>query len=148
MASEREVENGRGLGRRTLSQPHVRLSLEFALLLLGAELTRTLPLPWRAAGVLFAAAALVQGVRALRAGRRARLADPGGSPPVGFGPVLLGVGVMLAGLLLVWHVVLLVLSPVVSDQQRCTERALTRTAQLSCEQQLQDRINGLVDQRG
>lgn len=127
-----------------MSQPHVRMTIEFALLLLGAELTRTLPLPWRAAGVLFAAAAVVQGVRALAAGRRARRSDPGGSAPPGVGPVLLAVGVLLAALLLVWHVFLLVLTPVVTDQRECTERALTRTAERACEDRLQDRVSELV----
>lgn len=143
MPDQREAQETR---RRAWSKPHVRLTIQFALLLLGAELTRTLTFPWRTAGVVFAAAAVVQGVRALLAGRLARRAEP--DVPAGTGPVLLAVGVAAASMLLVWHVVLIALTPVVTDQERCQGRALTRTAEQLCTDRLEQRVLDLTGLSG
>lgn len=128
---------------QTLNQPHVRLALEMFLLLLGAELTRTLPMPWRLAGLVFSVLALVQGVRALRAVRAFRLGNRDGLPPGPTGGVLVLVGVIVAVVLTVLQVVLLAAYPLVQDQESCRDRALTRTAMERCDDELFDRIEQL-----
>lgn len=127
----------------TLNQPHVRLALEMFLLLLGAELTRTLPMPWRLAGLVFSVLALVQGVRALRALRAHRTGKHDGLPPGPTGGVLVLVGVVVAVVLTVVQVVMLVAYPLVQDQESCRDRALTRTAMERCDTELFDRIGQL-----
>jgi len=127
----------------TLNRPHVRLSLEMFLLLLGAELTRTLPMPWRLAGLVFSVLAVVQGVRALRAVRALQRDNRDGLPPGPTGGVLVLVGVVVAVVLTVLQVVLLVAHPLVQDQESCRDRALTRTAMDRCDNELFDRIEEL-----
>ncbi|MGJ7440175.1 hypothetical protein [Aquipuribacter sp. MA13-6] len=127
----------------TLNQPHVRLALEMFLLLLGAELTRTLPLPWRLAGLVFSVLALVQGIRALRAVRAHRTGNRDGLPPGPTGGVLVLVGVVVAVVLTVVQVAMLAAYPLVQDQESCRDRALTRTALERCDDELFDRIEQL-----
>ncbi len=127
----------------TLNQPHVRLALEMFLLLLAAELTRTLPLPWRLAGLVFSVLALVQGARALRAVRAHRKGNHGGLPPGPTGGVLVLVGFVVAVVLTVVQLVMLAAYPLVQDQESCRDRALTRTALDRCDDELFDRIEQL-----
>ncbi|WP_380167270.1 hypothetical protein [Jannaschia sp. R86511] len=126
-----------------LSRPHVRLGLEMLLLVLGAELTRTLPMPWRLAGLVFSVLALVQGVRALRALRAHRRSNRDGLPPGPGAGALIGVGLVVAAGLTVLQVVLLAAYPLVQEQESCRERALTRTALESCDQALFDELEEL-----
>jgi hypothetical protein len=123
----------------------VRLPLEMGLLLLGAELTRRLELPWGAAGLVFAALALVQGLRAVRALKRARVAGAEGTGP--FGAALVALGVALALGLLVLQAVMLAFYPVVQAHRDCTERALTNTARVACDERLQERLQELTGAR-
>lgn len=122
----------------------MRLTLQMALLLLGAELTRGLPFPWRVAGVLFSALAVVQGVRALRALRAHRKRHP---DLQAFGPaggVLVGMGVVLGVVLTLLQLVLLAALPLVQEQDRCRDRALTRAALERCDDALLDRFEDLT----
>ncbi|MFC5380160.1 hypothetical protein [Aquipuribacter nitratireducens] len=125
-----------------LSRPQVRLPLEMGLLLLGAELTRRLELPWSVAGLVFAALALVQGLRALRAMGRARRRGEDGVTP--FGTAMVAVGVALAGGLLAVQALTLAFYPVVAEHRECTERALTNTARAACDERLQERLDEIV----
>lgn len=127
----------------TFAQPHVRLAVETFLLLAGAELTRTLPMPWRVAGLVFSVLAVVQGVRALRAGRAHRRSSRDGLAPTPTGGVLVLVLVLLAAGLTVLQVVMLAAYPLVQEQEDCRERALTRTAMAACDDDLVDRLEEL-----
>lgn len=129
---------------RSLSQPHVRLTLEMALLLLGAELTRGLAMPWRVAGLVFSVLAVVQGVRAVRAVRAHRRAHPDLQALGPAGGVLLGLGIAVAVALTLLQVVLLAAWPLVDEQDRCRERALTRVAMERCDEDLLDRVAELT----
>lgn len=127
-----------------MSQPHVRLTIEMVLLLVGAQLCLELPLPWRVAGLVFSLLAVVQGVRAVRALRAHRRAHP---DLQAFGPaggVLLVLGVVVAVSLTVLQVAMLALSPVLLDLERCQDRALTRIAMERCQDQLVDRLEELT----
>jgi hypothetical protein len=129
---------------RVLSEPHVRLTIEMVLLLVGAQLSLGLDLPWRAAGLVFSALALVQGIRALRALRRHRKEH---RDVQAFGPaggVLLTLGVVVAGGLTLLQVVMLALSPVLVELERCQDRALTRTAMDACQDELVDRLEEIT----
>lgn len=130
---------------RPLSQPHVRFTLEMALLLLGAELTRGLDLPWRVAGLVFSVLAAVQGIRAIRAlsAHRREHRDIQAFGPAG--NVLLWFGVVIAVGLTVLQLVLLAATPVVEEQERCRDRALTRTAMEQCDDDLVERLDELTD---
>jgi hypothetical protein len=104
------------------------------VLVLGSVLVATLPLPWQAAGVLFAVAALVVGVRGLVVAGRARTR--------GLLP-LLAVGVVIA---LSWTLILgvqVALWPVQQDKQECLEGALTISATNACESQYEQDLDDL-----
>lgn len=137
------AEQARGTRTRLLEEPHARLTVETALLLLGAQLTRGLDLPWRVAGIVFSALALVQGVRALGALRRHRLAHPDVQAMGPAGGVLLALGVAVAAALTVLQVLLLAAWPVVSERDECRDRALTRTAAQQCDDALMERLEQL-----
>jgi len=102
------------------------------LLVLAALVTGTLPLPMQAAALLFSVAAIVVGVRALRAvwrpGLRERLA-----------PVLL-LGLVFASLLAISFSVMLALWPVQMERQECVSRALTLSARQACETRYQEAL--------
>lgn len=115
-----------------------RLVLHFVLLVLAALITATLPLPLQAAALLFAVAAVVVGLRALRVvwrpGLRERLA-----------PVLL-LGLSFAALLIVSLSVMLALWQVQVERQECLARALTIGAREDCEVQFQDSIERRLEE--
>lgn len=137
------AEQARGTRARLLDEPHARLTLEMALLLLGAQLTRGLDLPWRVAGIVFSLLALVQGVRAMAALRRHRRDHPDVQAMGPAGGVLLVLGVAVAAGLTVLQVLMLVFWPLVSEQDACRDRALTRTAVERCDDELVDRVQQL-----
>ena len=115
-----------------------RLVLHFVLLVLAALITATLPLPVQAAALLFAVAALVVGLRALRVvwrpGLRERLA-----------PVLL-LGLTFAALLVLSLSVMLALWQVQVEHQKCTARALTIGAREECEVRYQESIERRLEE--
>ncbi|WP_421743633.1 hypothetical protein [Cellulomonas sp.] len=111
-----------------------RLTRLFGVLVLGSVLVATLPLPWQAAGLLFAVAALVVGIRGLIIAGRARTR--------GLVP-LLAVGIVIA---LSWTLILgvqLALWPVQQDKQECLEGALTISATNACETQYEKDLDDL-----
>jgi hypothetical protein len=125
---------------RAFDEPHARLTVEMALLLLGAQLTRGLDLPWRAAGLAFSVLALVQGVRAITALRRHRRSHPDVQAMGPTGGVLLALGVAMAAGLTVLQVLMLAFWPVVAEQDACRDRALTRAAGDRCDDALLEQL--------
>lgn len=109
----------------------------FVLLLVAALVTASLPLPWQVAGVVFALASLVAGVRALhavwRAGMRGAL------------PAMVAVGLVFATLMTLSLSTLLALWPLQAERQSCLADALTISANEACEQQFQDRLSEYLD---
>ena len=106
----------------------------FAVLVLASVLVATLPLPWQAAALLFALAAVVVCVRAVVVAVRARSR--------GLVP-LLSVGLVIA---LSWTLLLsvqLALWPAQQDKQECLEGALTVGAKSACETQFEKDLDDL-----
>jgi len=136
-------QQAKGTTARALDEPHARLTIEMALLLLGAELTRGLDLPWRVAGIVFSVLALVQGVRATTALRRHRRLHPDVQAMGPAGGVLIGLGIAVAAGLTVLQVVMLAAWPLVEEQDACRARALTRTAVERCDDALLDQVQKL-----
>jgi len=119
--------------------------LHFGLLMLGALLLNTLPLPWRVAALAAVVAAIVAGVRALIAVRRARAS--GALVP------MLVVGLVIAVMLSLTMMSTFATWPLQMAQQECQRGALTISAQAKCdadfrqgvldwEQRLRDRTTG------
>lgn len=119
-----------------LATKHARL---FGVLILSSVLVGTLPLPWQAASLVFALAAIVVGAWALVAAVRSR----------GRGLVpMLAVGSVLA---LVWTLYLsvqLTLWPVQQARQECLQRALTISATNACESQYEQEVRTRLDPGG
>lgn len=114
---------------------HSRGGAECVLLLIGAEVCRHVDFPFRAAGVVFAVAAMILGVWLMtRRGRPARSRRLS---------IVMVLGTSLAGVLLIWHVALLVFQPVIGDYERCLGQALTQQAQQSCQDGLRNRFGAL-----
>lgn len=112
-----------------------RLTRLFGVLVLSSVLVATLPLPWQAAAVAFAIAALVVGVWALVVSIRGHAR--------GLSPMI-GVGVVIA---LFWSLLLsvqLALWPAVQDKQECLQGALTITAQNACAAQYDKDLKDLL----
>lgn len=99
----------------------------FAALLVAAVLPLLLALPWRLAGLGFALATIVVGVRLLFT--LARLRRLGGS---GMGFVGVSMGLGLATLLVVQGGVQAALYPLYRDREACLGRASTIQAQDRC----------------
>lgn len=113
-----------------------RRGLHFGLLMLAVVLVSALRFPWRTAALAVAVVAIVVGVRAILAARRARVRGA-------FVPVL-GLGVGLAGLIALQTLGTLVAWDVEADYQRCVDGAITVAARERCEtDRLQD-IEGWV----
>lgn len=134
------AEQAKGSAARAFDEPHTRLTIQMALLLLGAQLTRGLDLPWRVAGLVFSLLALVQGARAIAALRRHRRSHPDVQAMGPTGGVLLALGVAVAGGLTVLQVLLLAFWPVVAEQDDCRDRALTRSAAERCDDALLEQL--------
>ena len=109
-----------------------RQALHFGLLILATLLTASLTLPWQAAALAFAIAAIVVGVRAIRTVWRAGLR--GTLVPV------LAVGLALAALMSLSLVTMLVLWPLQVERQDCLRDALTISAREGCETAFQDAL--------
>ena len=109
-----------------------RQTLHFGLLILATLLTASLTLPWQAAALAFAIAAIVVGVRAIRTVWRAGLR--GTLVPV------LAVGLALAALMSLSLVTMLVLWPLQVERQDCLRDALTISAREGCETAFQDAL--------
>lgn len=121
-------------------RPAVRL---FAVLLVAAVLPLSVPLPWRLAGLPFALATLVVGVRlvfVLAATRRR------GGAPRGFLGVSVGLGV--AAVVLVVLGLQAALYPVVKAQQDCLDRATTLQSRERCDRESRARLDDLLGPAG
>lgn len=115
-----------------------RRVLHFGLLMLASLVTASLALPWQAAGLAFALAAVVMGARAMRAVWRAGLR--GALVPV------LAIGLAFAAMLSASLATMLVLWPVQVERQDCLRDALTISAREACEQQFQDALTERLEQ--
>lgn len=112
----------------------------FGLLMAALLIVMTLPLPFRLAGIAFAAGAIFMAIRSLaalaslrRLGVRSR------------GQVGLSLGLGVAAVLLLFLAAELAYYPVVADFERCSAGANTRTAQQACEQRSQQRLDEILD---
>jgi hypothetical protein len=113
-----------------------RGALTFGLLMLAVVLVSAFRFPWRTAALAVAVVAIVVGVRALVAARRARVR--GALVPV------LGVGVGLATVIALQTVGTLAAWQVEADYQRCLDGAITLGAQERCETDRVQSIEGWV----
>ncbi|MBZ2197703.1 hypothetical protein [Occultella gossypii] len=104
----------------------------FGLLLLAAVLTSGLPIPWQVAAPVFAAGAIVVGLRTMGRIRRAGVR--------GMISVFLTGGMVLSALMLFSSVTLLSLWPAQVERQQCLDSALTIAAQDRCEQQFSEAV--------
>ncbi|MDM7854231.1 hypothetical protein [Cellulomonas alba] len=104
-----------------------RLAGTFGMLVVASLLVGTLRLPWRLAAIGFGVLAIVWGVRALTTA--ARSGFRGGLP------VMLGIGVLVAGGWVLLNLVSLVSWDALRANQECSAQALTQTAHQECEQQ-------------
>lgn len=111
--------------------------MHFGLLMLATLVAATLSLPWQAAALAFAIAAMVAGVIALRSVWRAGLR--GALLPV------LGMGLAFAALMSLSLVTMLALWPVQMQRQECLRDALTISASEACEAQYQDALQERLD---
>lgn len=98
----------------------------------AALLSTALPLPWQAAGAVLSLLAVLLGVRALRAVRRAGLRRP-------LMPVVVA-GLAVACLYLVSSLGVLATWPLQTQRQECLDRALTLAARDSCEADFREGI--------
>jgi hypothetical protein len=111
-----------------------RTRLFSVAVLSGVTVTLAVPLPWRLAGLGFAALAVYTGLRLLAdliALRRA-----GGEPQ---GWVGLSAGLALAGFVLLLLAGQAALYPLVVEQERCTATALTHQDERTCRSQFEQR---------
>lgn len=96
----------------------------FALLMLAGLLCLELPVPWQAAGIVFTGVGIVVGVQAIRrvtaAGMRGTLIAS------------LGIGLAMAGVILLLQVAMLALWPAAFQLQECRSDALTISAEDQC----------------
>ncbi|MDM7831930.1 hypothetical protein [Cellulomonas edaphi] len=114
-----------------------RSSRMFGVLLLGAVVLSTLPVPWQAVALPFVVAAAVYGVRGLVQASRAHVRGA-------LVPMLAG-GVAIT---LLWTVAIgamLVLWPALADRERCLDDALTISAADECRQAFQAELEDLQD---
>jgi len=109
--------------------------MNFGVLMLATLLVSSLPLPWQAAALLFAVAALVEGVRGLRSawtsGVRGALVP------------MLVMGIGAASLLTVGTAGMLALWPIQMEHQTCLRDALTIASQEQCENAYQTSLDSL-----
>jgi hypothetical protein len=113
-----------------------RRALHFGLLMLLVVLVSALRFPWRTAALAVAVVAVVVGVRAIVATRRARVR--GALVPV------LGIGVGLAAVIALQTLGSLATWEVEAEYQRCLDGAITVAAQERCETDRLQSIEGWV----
>lgn len=115
-----------------------RQAMHFGLLMLASMVTSSLPLPWQAAALVFAVAAVVVGVRALRAvwvsGLRGGLL------------VIVSVLLGLAGMTTVSLATMLALWPLQMERQECLHGALTIAAEERCNDAYDDALRSRLNQ--
>ena len=109
--------------------------MHFGVLMLATLLVSALPLPWQAAAVLFAVAALVEGVRGLRSAWRAGVR--GALVP------MLVMGIVASSLLTLGTAGMIALWPIQMDRQTCLRDALTIASQDQCDSAYQSSIDSL-----
>jgi len=109
--------------------------MHFGVLMLATLLVSSLPLPWQAAALLFAIAALVEGIRGLRsawtAGVRGALVP------------MLVMGIAASSLLTVGTAGMIALWPIQMERQTCLRDALTISSQEQCENAYQASLDSL-----
>lgn len=106
-----------------------RQVVHFGLFMLGAIALSALELPWKVAAIVFLAAAVVTGIRALVTVLRARVR--------GMLVPMLAVGLVAAGLLSLTLLATFATWPLQMKQQDCLRGALTISAQAECQQSFQ-----------
>lgn len=111
--------------------------MDFGLLMLATLVTAAMPLPWQAAGLAFAVATVVVGIRALQAAWRAGLRTL---------VPLLGVGLAFAMLMSVALGAMLALWPLQVERQDCLRDALTISARETCEADFQESLQERLEQ--
>ena len=114
-----------------------RRVMDFGLLMLATLVTAAMPLPWQAAGLAFAVATVVVGIRALQAAWRAGLRTL---------VPLLGVGLAFAMLMSVALGAMLALWPLQVERQDCLRDALTISARETCEADFQESLQERLEQ--
>jgi hypothetical protein len=112
----------------------------FGLLMAALLIVMTLPLPFRLAGIAFAAGAIFMAIRSLAALASLRRLGVRSRGQVG---ISLGLGI--AGVVLLFLAAELIYYPVVVDFEQCSAGANTRTAEKACEQRSQQRLNEILD---
>jgi hypothetical protein len=111
----------------------------FAAGLIAMLVVTRVPLPWRLSGLAFGVVALYAGIRLLvdlRALRRGGRRLPG--------RLGVSVGLVLAGLLMLSFLGEAALYPLVAEQDRCRDAALTHQDVDHCQQLLQERQDEIV----
>ncbi|MBD8078279.1 hypothetical protein [Cellulosimicrobium arenosum] len=116
------------------SRVAVRRVLHFGLLLLVVVVVGTMPFPWRDVALLAAVAAIVAGVRAIVAARRAR------TRPLLV--VALSLGLALSATIVLQSITSLLLWDVEAAYQECLDGAITVDATARCDA---ERTQGIED---
>ncbi|WP_182111953.1 hypothetical protein [Actinotalea sp. JY-7876] len=109
----------------------------FGLLLLATLVVTSLPLPWQAAAVGFAVAAVVVGIRALMAVWRAGLR--GAVVP------LLGLGIGFSAVMVLSLGTMLALWPLQVELEQCRRDALTISAQDRCQAEYEQSLRDVLE---
>lgn len=119
-----------------LARRATRRALHFGIAMLLVVLVSALRFPWRTAALVLAVAAVVVGVQAIVAARRARVR--------GLLVPALGVGVGLAAVIALQTVGSVATWQVEAEYQRCLDGAITVGAQERCEAERLRTIEGWV----
>ncbi|MFN8077818.1 MAG: hypothetical protein U0Q15_20695 [Kineosporiaceae bacterium] len=107
----------------------------YSVSLIGAVVLQLLDLPWALAAGVLGVMGIVFGVRALVLGGRLQAAGVRTR-----GRAAVGVGLVLASMLVLQTLVRLALYPVEHDYQECSRQAQTRTAQEECDKAREARL--------
>lgn len=126
----------------TTQQARQRIRL-FGLLMIALLVVMTLPLPFRLAGIAFAAGAIWAAVRSLAALASLRRLGVRSRGQVG---ISLGLGV--AGVLMLVLAAELAYYPVVSEFERCSAGANTSAAEQQCEQRSRQQLDDILKRLG
>lgn len=114
-----------------------RAAFTFALLVLASIFSVALPLPWQLGTLAFAAGAVVMGIRALIASRRAGRASS-------LGPMLV-VGIALTAMVSMSVLSSAVVYDLSVARQECLARALTTSATEACETDFRRSVEERID---
>lgn len=113
-----------------------KMSLYFAVLILGAILTAELSLPWKVAALVFGAAALVTGIMAMVRAVKAKMKGS----IFGF----LSLGLVLTVIVTLTQVWAIALWPWQSSYETCLDNAITDQAHHKCITDYEDHLNTLI----